>query len=50
VHRNYDLDTPQVPADAELIGRVVYNLLVNAAQATPAGGTIVVKTRALRNS
>jgi signal transduction histidine kinase len=47
VYRNYALDTPRVPADAELIGRVVYNLLINAAQATPAGGTVIVKTRAL---
>lgn len=47
VHRNYSLDTPPIPVDAELVGRVVYNLLVNAAQSTPPGGTIVVKTRAL---
>jgi signal transduction histidine kinase len=47
VHRNYSLDTPQIPADVELIGRVVYNLLVNAAQATPPGGTVTVKTRAV---
>jgi signal transduction histidine kinase len=47
VHRNYSLDTPRVPADPELLGRVVYNLLVNAAQATPAGGTVTVKTRAV---
>jgi two-component system sensor histidine kinase HydH len=45
VHRNYLLDTPPVSADAELLGRVFYNLLVNAAQATPAGGTVTVKTR-----
>jgi signal transduction histidine kinase len=47
VHRNYSLETPRIPADAELLGRVVYNLLLNAAQATPPGGTITVKTRAV---
>ena len=47
VHRNYSLDTPRAPADAELIGRVVYNLLLNAAQATPPGGTVTVRTRAV---
>jgi signal transduction histidine kinase len=47
VHRNYSPDVPRVAADAELLQRVVYNLLANAAQATPAGGTISVKTRSL---
>jgi two-component system, NtrC family, sensor histidine kinase HydH len=47
INRNYSLETPRVPADAELIGRVVYNLIVNAAQATPAGGTVTVRTRAV---
>ena len=45
VHRNYAVDTPRAPADAELVGRVVYNLLLNAAQATPPGGTVTVRTR-----
>lgn len=44
-HRNYALDTPRIQADAELLGSVVYNLMLNAAQATPAGGTVTVKTR-----
>jgi signal transduction histidine kinase len=45
VHRNYSPDLPRTPADAELMQRVIYNLLSNAAQATPPGGTITVKTR-----
>jgi signal transduction histidine kinase len=45
VHRNYSPDVPRISADAELLQRVVYNLLSNAAQATPSGGTISVKTR-----
>jgi signal transduction histidine kinase len=31
--------------DADLMERVFYNLLLNAAQATPAGGAITIKTR-----
>lgn len=46
VHRNYSPDIPKVRVDAELLQRVFYNLLVNAAQATPAGGTVTAKTRA----
>lgn len=46
VHRNYSPDVPRIAADAELLQRVVYNLLSNAAQATPPGGAITVKTRA----
>ena len=34
------------PFDAELMERVFYNLVLNAAQATPAGGAVTVKTRA----
>jgi signal transduction histidine kinase len=45
INRNYSLETPRAPADAELIGRVVYNLLLNAAQASPPGGTVTVRTR-----
>ena len=41
------MDTPRIQADAELLGSVVYNLLLNAAQATPPGGTVTVKTRPL---
>jgi signal transduction histidine kinase len=45
VYRNYSPDVPPFAFDAELMARVIYNLLLNAAQATPAGGAITVKTR-----
>jgi signal transduction histidine kinase len=50
VHRNYSPDVPRISADAELLQRVVYNLLSNAAQATPDGGTVTVKTRVLNGT
>ena len=46
VYRNYALEIPPFPFDAELMERVFYNLVLNAAQATAAGGTVTVKTRA----
>jgi signal transduction histidine kinase len=45
VYRNYSPDVPPLPIDAELMERVFYNLLLNAAQASPAGGAITLKTR-----
>lgn len=50
VYKNYSPDIRPVEADGELIERVVYNLLLNAAQASPAGGVITVKTRPLDGS
>jgi signal transduction histidine kinase len=47
VYKNYSPDIRPVQADGELIERVVYNLLLNAAQASPAGGVVTVKTRPL---
>ena len=46
VYRNYAPEIPPFPFDAELMERVFYNLVLNAAQATPPGGTVTVKTRA----
>ena len=46
IYKNYDPEIPPFPFDAELMERVIYNLVVNAAQASPAGGTVTVKTRA----
>jgi two-component system, NtrC family, sensor histidine kinase HydH len=46
VYRNYALEMPPFPFDAELMERVFYNLVLNAAQATADGGTVTVKTRA----
>ena len=45
IYRNYSPDAPPIPVDAELMERVFYNLLLNAAQASPAQGAITVKTR-----
>jgi two-component system, NtrC family, sensor histidine kinase HydH len=45
VYKNYAPDTPRVAIDQELMERVITNLLMNAAQASPPGGVITVKTR-----
>ena len=45
VYKNYSPDIPPFPLDAELMERVFYNLLANAAQATAPGGAVTVKTR-----
>lgn len=45
VYKNLSPDVHPFLFDAELMERVVYNLLLNAAQATPPGGTVTVKTR-----
>lgn len=47
VYRNYAPEIRPVPLDPELMQRVFYNLLLNAAQASPPQGTITVKTRQL---
>jgi signal transduction histidine kinase len=46
IYKNYEPELPPFPFDAELMERVFYNLVLNAAQASPAGGTVTVKTRA----
>jgi signal transduction histidine kinase len=45
IYKNYSPDIKPFPLDAELIESVLYNLLENAAQASPPGGAITVKTR-----
>ncbi len=45
IYKNYSPDIPPFAFDAELIERVIYNLLLNAVQASPAGGAVTVKTR-----
>lgn len=45
VYKNYSPDIRPFRADGELIERVVFNLLLNAAQASSPGGAITVKTR-----
>jgi len=46
IYSNYAPELAPFPFDAELLERVFYNLVLNAAQATPAGGAVTVKTRA----
>jgi signal transduction histidine kinase len=46
-YRNYQPDIAPFPFDAELLERVFYNLLLNAAQASPPGGAVTLKTRAV---
>ena len=43
--KNYSPDVGPISLDAELIERAIYNLLLNAAQASPPGSAVTVKTR-----
>jgi signal transduction histidine kinase len=45
IYKNYAPEIGPIPLDADLMERVFFNLLLNAAQATPAGGAITIKTR-----
>ena len=45
VYKNYSPDIPPIEFDAALMERVFSNLLMNAAQASPPGSVITVKTR-----
>jgi signal transduction histidine kinase len=45
IHRNYSPDVSPLPLDAELMERVFYNLLLNAAEASTEGDPVTVKTR-----
>jgi signal transduction histidine kinase len=45
VYKNYSPDIPPVEFDSELLERVIDNLVTNAAQASPPGGVVTVKTR-----
>lgn len=47
VYRNFSPDIRPLPLDGELMQLVIHNLLENAAQATPAGGAVTIKTRPL---
>lgn len=46
IYRNFAPEVPPFPFDAELMERVIYNLVLNAVQASPEGGAVTVKTRA----
>ena len=45
VFKNYSPDIPSIEFDAQLLERVFYNLVMNAAQASPESGVVTVKTR-----
>lgn len=45
IFRNYSPEVPPVRFDAELMERVIVNLLSNAAQASPQGAVVSVKTQ-----
>jgi len=45
IYKNYSPDIPPFFLDGELMERVLYNLVLNAAQASPPNGSITVKTR-----
>jgi two-component system, NtrC family, sensor histidine kinase HydH len=45
IYKNYSPDISPFPLDRQLIERVFYNLLLNAAQASPPQGSVTVKTR-----
>ena len=45
IYKNYSPDIRPFAFDGELMERVIYNLIVNAAQASPPKGVITVKTR-----
>jgi signal transduction histidine kinase len=45
VYKNYAPDIPKIEPDSGLMERVFSNLLINAAQASPPGGAVTVKTR-----
>jgi two-component system sensor histidine kinase HydH len=45
VYKNYSPGIPPLAFDDELMERVIVNLLSNAAEASPPGGAITVKTR-----
>jgi signal transduction histidine kinase len=44
-YKNYSPDLMALPLDSDLMERVIYNLLLNAAQASPEGAPVTVKTR-----
>jgi two-component system, NtrC family, sensor histidine kinase HydH len=46
IYKNYAPEIPPFRFDGELMERVFYNLVLNAAQATAPGGAVTVKTRA----
>lgn len=50
IYKNYSPEIAPFLIDADLMERVFYNLLLNAAQATAPGGQVTVKTRVVDSS
>ena len=50
IYKNYAPEIPPFLLDGQLMERVMYNLLLNAAQASPPHGTVTVKTRLLNDT
>jgi two-component system, NtrC family, sensor histidine kinase HydH len=50
IYKNYSPDVRPFLLDGELMERVIYNLLSNAAEASPPHGTVTVKTRELNGT
>lgn len=46
IYRNYSPEIAPFPLDSELMERVFYNLVLNAAQASQEGGAVTIKARA----
>jgi len=47
IYKNCSPDVRPFPMDAPIVERIVYNLLLNAVEASPPGGAVTVKTRPL---
>ncbi len=47
IYKNYSPGIPPLKFDAELLERVFSNLILNAAQASPPGGVVAIKTQLL---
>lgn len=50
VFKNYSPDVPPLRFDGAMMEQVILNLVTNAAQASPAGGVVTVKTQRADNS
>jgi signal transduction histidine kinase len=50
VYKNYSPDVLPVPFDAQLLERALLNLVMNAAQASPAGSVVTVRTQRVETS
>lgn len=48
VHRDWDLDLPEIYATSDHLMQVFLNLLLNAVDAMPEGGTLTIRTRRQR--